>query len=136
MKEACITMSNLDIESELKSIIDEYKKSTLRPVIEKALDKAADHLARVLKEASPVGDDTQHFRDGWAVKRNYRGVRYVGNTKTVPYSEGNRGLRDIPLSSVLEYSPSSKHKGFINRTVNRNAETVTEVFVNELNKGV
>lgn len=128
-------MSSYDIENDLKSIIDEYKKSTLRPVIEKALDKAADHLVQVLKAASPVGDDSPHFKDGWAVKRNYRSVRYVGNTKTVPYSEGNRGPREIPLSSVLEYSPSSKHKGFINRAVNRSAEAVREVFSNELEKG-
>lgn len=129
-------MSKLDVETEMKAIIDEYRKATMRPAIEKALDKAADHLVEVLRNESPVGEDNPHFKDGWAVKRNYKGVRYVGNIKTVPFSEGNRGLREIPLSSILEYSPSSKHKGFINKAVRRNAETLRNVFVSELEKGV
>lgn len=129
-------MSKLDIEAEMISIIDEYRKATMRPAIEKALDKTADHLVEILRNESPLGEDTPHFKDGWAVKRNYKGVRYVGNTKTVPFSEGNRGLREIPLSSILEYSPSSKHKGFINKAVRRNADTLRNVFVSELEKGV
>jgi len=128
-------MSKLDIEADMQSIIEEYRKTTLRPAIEKALDKAADHMVGILRNESPVGEDNPHFRDGWIVKRDYKGVRYVGNTKTVPFSEGNRGLREIPLSNILEYSPSSKHKGFIGRTVKRNAEAIRNVFASELEKG-
>ncbi|MFH2116765.1 MAG: hypothetical protein ABII85_01835 [Bacillota bacterium] len=128
-------MSEISIEQQLKGVLNEYRKNNLRPQIEKGLDAAANTLKRNLEEAIPSGDTNPHFKSSWIIKNKYKGVRYVGNTKKVKYKEGKRVTREVPLSNILEYAVSSKHKGSIGRTVRKSKSAVKSAFEQSFKKG-
>ena len=98
--------------------------------LERGLDKAADRLVEGLRACSPVGKGKRgkRYRDCWSVKRRYRGVRYVGNTKTVPDKKGNK----IPLSNILEYSEGKKARPHIRETFDRVEEELADIIKNEV----
>jgi len=117
----------LDIEKQFEEILKEYKHE-LREDIEKALTAASQIMVERLKAASPVGDDSPHFKDQWGLKTKYTGVRYIGNAKAVPSKNGN-----IPLINLLEYGPNAKP--FVARTFEANKEQVYSKFVTTLKGG-
>ena len=115
----------LDLETEFKKVIKEYK-TELRGQIEEGLDLAGNMLIDKLSARSPVGNTAPHFKDSWAMKDNYLGVRYVGNTKIVNTSSNKKGKSiklKIPLINLIEYG--SKGKPFVLRTYE---ECKNEIF--------
>ena len=116
-----------NLEEQMSEIIKEYRNE-LKEDIEKALTAAGNVLVDRLKAASPVGDDTPHFKDQWGIKTQYKGVRYVGNSKAIPSKNGN-----IPLINILEYGPYAKP--FIAKTFEENKELIFNTFVQTLKGG-
>lgn len=105
-------MANNDLLMQWKDITREILVDN-RIAIEDALNEASDILVNELKQNSPVSSNPeQHLRDSWKVKREYKGVRYIGATKAVSDGRSDR----IPLSNILEYAEDSPYKGFIQRT--------------------
>jgi hypothetical protein len=115
------------LEEQFAEILKEYDQE-LKEDIEKALTKASRIMVRSLAAASPMGDDSPHFRNQWGLKTKYTGVRYIGNSKSVPSKNG-----DIPLINLLEYGPYAKP--FVARTFEANKETVFNTFVQTLKGG-
>lgn len=121
-------MATIKLSEELKKQVrDAYDKYSEKE-IEKALTEAGNFLIAKLKEVSPSSSGPgPHFKDMWVMKTQYKGVRYVGNQKTVKYKN-----RDIPLSNILESGINSKHKGFIRKTYRKYATQIEEVFIKSL----
>ena len=122
--------TDLSLEEQFSKILKEYKQ-TLDKTIEDALTDVANTLIQDLSLNSPVGktsydvsSDSKHFRDCWAMKTKYHGVRYVGNTKKV--HDG------IPLSNLIEFG--SKGHPFIQKTFNASKNKLYTQFVNKLKK--
>lgn len=116
-----------DLEKQFEEILKEYSKE-MREDIEKALTKSSQIMVDRLAAESPVGDTAPHFKDSWGLKTKYTGVRYIGNSKTVPSKSGN-----IPLINLLEYG--SNAKPFVARTFEVNKEVVFQTFVSTLKGG-
>ena len=114
-------MAKINLEKEFHKIFKEYQQ-TVFEATEAALDKGSLLLQDKLAAASPVGDGPIHFKDSWDRKMQYKGVRYVGNTK--------RTDNDIPLSSIIEYSRNGHP--FIQRTFNQNKNEIFQVIIEEL----
>lgn len=117
---------SFNLEKQFQEILDEYKK-TLDKEVEDALTDIGNTLIQELSRASPVGvyenpTGEPHFKDCWAMKTKYHGVRYVGNTKRV--HDG------IPLSNLIEFG--SKGKPFIERTFEQNKNRLYSEFVKKL----
>lgn len=117
----------INLDKQFQNILKEYSQE-LHEEIENGLTEAGKTLIERLKLASPVGESTPHFKDLWEMKTKYKGVRYVGNTKTIPYKNGN-----IPLSNILEYGPHAKP--FISRTFETNKELLYSIVTNKLKGG-
>lgn len=117
----------LDLEKQFEDILKEYK-TELREDIENALTQSSQIMVDRLKAASPVGDDSPHFKDQWGLKTKYTGVRYIGNSKTAPSKSGN-----IPLINLIEYGPHAKP--FVAKTFEANKEQVFQKFVTTLKGG-
>ncbi len=117
----------LNLEKQFEKILKEYKQE-LREDIERALTEASQIMLDKLKAASPVGRGPQHFKDQWGLKTKYTGVRYIGNSKTVPSKNGN-----IPLINLLEYGPHAKP--FVAKTFEANKEQVYQKFIQILKGG-
>jgi hypothetical protein len=129
--------SNNDVTSDLTNLFKKYNKEVLNPLIIKGLNASEKVLINNLRIGSPVGiDGGQHFRDSWESKPNYRYARYIHNTKKVAYSEGGRGSRMIPLSSLLEHAVSSPYKGFIKKIRLKSKQSVQQAFINEVKGGL
>lgn len=117
----------LDIEKQFEEILKEYK-SELREDIEKALTESSQIMVERLAAASPVDNSSPHFKDQWGLKTKYSGVRYIGNSKSVPSKNGS-----IPLINLLEYGPYAKP--FVAKTFEANKEQVFQKFVSTLKGG-
>lgn len=117
--------SDVNLEKEFEKIINDYKKK-LGADIEECLTDAGNLLIIELSNASPVGllenPIDPHFKDCWAMKTKYKGVRYVGNTKKV--HDG------IPLSNLIEFS--RKGHPFIQRTFELNKDRIYKDFIEKL----
>ncbi len=123
--------SNKSIDEQFKDIFKEVSNN-LNIDIEDALNEASEVLKKELESSSPQsGAIGPTLKNSWGIKKNYRRVRYVGNSKTV---SGRKGKR-IPLSNLLEYGERSPHKGFIKNTFERTKPLIRNVFVNRLKKG-
>lgn len=119
-------MASVNLEEQFKEILDEYKK-TLNREVENVLTDIGNTMIQELSNASPVGvyetlTGEPHFKDCWAMKTKYHGVRYLGNTKRVH--------DDIPLSNLIEFG--SKGKPFIERTFEQNKDRLYSEFVKKL----
>ncbi len=127
-----------DPTKELEELIKNYNKQKLDSLIIKGLDEAEKVVINNLKSDSHVsGEAGPHFRDCWEAKPKYRRyVRYIHNTKKVPYNEPGRGLHDVPLSNILEYAASSPYRGRIKRTMNRTKKSVQQAFINRVKGGL
>lgn len=112
----------LNLAEELKDILNEYSQELFESR-EQALDKASDFLMEKLEQASPV--DTGEFQKSWLRTDKYKGVRYIGNSKT--------NNKNIPLSNLIEFS--SKGKPFIRRTFDDNREEIIRIIKGELENG-
>lgn len=102
---------------------------------EKALTTIGNIVVKDLENASPIGaENVNHFRTSWLMKEQYKGVRYVGNSKTVTTKDGS----EPPLSNILEYShrPQNKHRGFILKTVTGSYPKIRSTFIDEMKKGL
>lgn len=117
----------LDLEKQMQQILKEYN-AELRVDIEKALTQSSTLMVEAMKQASPVGESSQHFKDQWGLKTKYSGVRYIGNSKSIPSKNGN-----IPLINLLEYGPHAKP--FIATTFKANKERVFQKFIETLKEG-
>lgn len=117
----------LDIEEQFAEILKEYKQE-LKEDVERALTQASQILVDRLAAVSPVGDDAPHFKDQWGLKTQYKGVRYIGNSKAIPSKNGN-----IPLINLLEYGPHAKP--FVAKTFEENKEVIFTTFVQTLKGG-
>ncbi len=119
------------IDEQFKDIFKEMTQ-TLNVDIEGALTEASEVLKKELELSSPKsGEIGPSLKDSWRIKKQYKRVRYVGNTKTV----SGKGGKNIPLSNILEYAERSPHKGFIRNTFERSKTSIRDVFVNKLKKG-
>lgn len=114
-----------DLKEQFDKIVEGYGKD-LRKSIEKGLTLGANELQRVLEEASP--EDSKEFKNSWSTKMQYKGVRYIGNTKTVKGKTSD----NIPLANLLEYSEASKHKGFISKAFNMAEDKIYRIMTNVL----
>lgn len=110
----------LNLYEELKDILDEFGEE-LKERKEAALDKASDYLMERLEQSSPV--QTGEFKKSWTRTTKYKGVRYIGNTKTAKNSK-------IPLSNLIEFS--SNGKPFIRKTFERHKEQIEKIIRGEL----
>lgn len=110
----------LNLYEELKDILNEFTEE-LKERKEVALDKASDYLMERLEQESPV--QTGEFKQSWTRTTKYKGVRYVGNTKTAKNSK-------IPLSNLIEFS--SKGKPFIRKTFEQNRTEIEKIIRGEL----
>lgn|SRR5690554_6005898 len=111
------------LEKEFQKVLQDYKQQMFEAT-EEALDKVSLEMQKKFENASPVGDSTPHFKHSWDRKMQYKGVRYIGNTKRVPNETG------IPLSNILEYSRNGRP--FINRTWKLNKNEIYKKFIQEL----
>ena len=118
-------MQNNDLKAQFDKIVEGYGKE-LRESIEKGLTLGATELQRALEDASP--EDTKEFKTSWSTKMQYKGVRYIGNTKAVKGKTSN----NIPLANILEYSEASKHKGFISRAFNASENRIYKIMTDVL----
>lgn len=114
-------MSKIKLEEEFKKLFRDYQK-TVFEATEVALDKGSLLLQNKLSAASPVGEGPLHFKDSWDRKMQYKGVRFIGDTK--------RTANDIPLSSIIEYSRNGHP--FIQRTFNQNKNEIFQIIIKEL----
>jgi len=126
---------SISVDKQLESILEEFKKQSLRPQIEKGLDASAEVLKRNLEDAVGLGDSFPHFSASWYVKKDYNGVRYVKNSKKVEGTDKKGNGKQVPLAAYLEHAVSSPHKGFIKRTVRTSKEQVINAFNDAFNKG-
>lgn len=115
------------IEKEVAKIVKNYNH-TMFEAVEKALDDVSLDMQRKLEQASPVGTGPIHFKNSWDRKMQYKGVRYIGNTKRVPNDQG------IPLSNLLEHGRNGRP--FINRTFEMNLNEIYQKFIKELGGNV
>lgn len=113
----------ISLEKQWADLIREYREQSFNAV-ENALDEVSLEVQRIMEQASPVGLGPVHFRDSWDRKMQYKGVRYVGNTKLVSGS--------IPLSNILEYS--RRGRPFIRRTWEANKELMYQKFKKALER--
>jgi hypothetical protein len=118
-------MQNDDLKEQFNKIVEGYGKE-LREAIEKGLTLGAAELQKVLEDASPV--DTKEFKESWSTKMQYKGVRYIGNTRAVK----GKTSSNIPLANILEYSEASKHKGFISKAFNASESRIYKIMTDVL----
>ena len=117
----------LNLAEELKDVLNEYSNE-LFDLKEKGLDKAADYFMGKLEQNSPYdanSSNTPHFKDSWTRTDQYKGVRYVGNTKT--------NTKNIPLSNLIEFG--SKGHPFIRKTFDENKDKIIEIIKGEIEHG-
>lgn len=118
----------LNLYEELKGILDEFT-GELKAKKEVALDKASDYLVDKLEQASPTGNPEETygkpFKNSWLRTYKYKGVRYIGNSKTAKNSS-------IPLSNLIEFSKNGKP--FIRQTFDINRTQIENIIKGELNK--
>lgn len=113
----------LNLYEELKDVLDQYTNELMARK-EVALDKAADFLVEKLEYSSPT--DTGEFKRSWLRTDKYKGVRYIGNSKTAKNSQ-------IPLSNLIEFSKNGKP--FIRPTFESNREQIVNIIKGELDNG-
>jgi len=127
-----LSTSSISLEMQLKNILNEYQDE-VRKHIEEGLTEASQLLTNRLISASPRSSrpDFEHLQDHWSQKLQYKGVRYVGNTKTVArpkiFSSHKGG---IPLSSLLEFG--SKGHPFIQSTFNATQNEITALITRKI----
>ena len=119
------------LDKQLAKILDEFKVKQLKPKIEEGLNKSSEFMLNQLKNEVKLGDSQPHFSESWYIKKNYKGIRMIKNSKKV-IGKGKSGEnKNIPLSAYLEHAVSSPYKGFIKRTVRRNKQAAIDVFKRE-----
>lgn len=126
-------MSNIDIEGlefSIADILKDYEDMVYKGTDE-GLDVAQKILIKNLKAKSPKlsGEYSRSWKGRRVKKAKLR--RVVGNTKTV---RGRK--RDVPLSNILEYSPTSKHQGLIKRIYQDSIDEMANAVIKEIEKGV
>ena len=124
--------SNISLELQMKELLKEYQDEiTIK--MESALTESGQLLVSKLKSASPRsnGLNDKHLQDSWDQKLEYKGVRYVGNTKTVvrPKLLSNQ-KGGIPLSSLLEFG--SNGRPFIQNTFNATQNEITALIARKI----
>lgn len=99
------------------------------------LNKAADHLVKILETSSLTPNDPNNksrakgkkYRYSFVAKKNYTNAKFVGNSKMVESADG-----EVPLSSVLEYGENAKPHM---RAVFDGAESeLTDIILKEISK--
>ena len=101
--------------------------------VQEILNKCTEKIAQEVYNECPVDDGSKtlpHLRDTMEIKKKYHNVKYIGFGKTV-YINKKKGL-ESGLINIVEYSRDSKHRGFLERIVNRNVPYVA----NELKSGI
>jgi hypothetical protein len=119
------------LEDQLEDVLEEFKNKQLKPQIEKGLDASANVLLKNLKAEVPYGKTIPHFRDSWYVKREYKSVRYVKNSKRVNGFDKKRNPKQVPLAAYLEHAVDSPYKGFIKRISRQSKPAMIEAFKRE-----
>lgn len=104
------TFSGFSFDKEIQSILESYE-AYIENVTEEGLTEAGEYLIQRLEENSPV--DTGELKSSWSQKTKYKGVRYVGSTKTVKQNKEGTEI-DVPILAVLEFS--SKGRPFVRQT--------------------
>ena len=121
------------VEEQFNEIVQEYAKEIIGD-IEEGLTLASIELRTALEQHSPVSEfdkeGQKHFKESWVIKDQYKGVRYIGNTKTVK----GKSSKEMPLSNILEYAESSPHKGFIQRTFNSMSDRLHQKMISKIKK--
>lgn len=124
--------------SELSEAIDELLEDITEDMyaaVDRGLDKAANHMAQALKNATPVGT-TGKTRDSWVVNFKYKNVRYINNTATrkkLPGDSKTSGIGELPIVNMLEYS--KKGNPFVRKTVVAEQQKVLEIIKGEIENG-
>ena len=103
-------MTKIDsLADEITKALREYSDNVFSAT-EEGLNQAQRYLIRQLRNATPK--DTGEFRKGWiGTGKKYKGIRLIGNTKTV---KGKKG-KEVPLSNIFEFS-TTRGKPFIRKT--------------------
>lgn len=129
--------TNRDILNQMTKIASEYGGQVFEAT-QIALQDAAKVLERELSAATPIGNSSNHFKDNWDIKTEYKNVRYVGNKKAVrrpDYVSKKTGIATqheggIPLATLFEHA---RHmRPFIYKTWELNKNKVFETFKNSL----
>ncbi|MDA3781198.1 MAG: hypothetical protein PF487_13380 [Bacteroidales bacterium] len=115
-----------NFQKEMATIINKYRKENFKAT-QKALEIAADELARTMASNTPAGMGTGLMKRSWGIKK-YPNEVYVYN------SRGAKGFNlGIPLSNVAEYSRKGPNR-FIGRTFEANKQKIVDTFKKEFQK--
>lgn len=126
-----------EIPQALQELLTEFQRASF-DARQEAVQAGAEVLKKALEEASPRATGT--FAKSWIIKEKTKGGkpirdrRYVGNTKTVK-SKRNGKERDVPLSTILEKSDKSPHKGLMRQTFDRVEPQIFDAIKNKLKNG-
>lgn len=104
------SFSGFNFETEMQEVFGSYTEF-VKNVAEEGLTEAGEYLIQRLQENSPV--DTGALKISWDQKTKYKGVRYIGSTRTV--RQNNEGkIVEVPILALLEFT--SKGHPFVRRT--------------------
>jgi len=126
-----LNASNIPFRDQMNKILLEYNVE-FRQEIEKALTSSGEFLVAQLSSGSPVSNGSgEHLKDTFSQKIEYKTVRYIGATKTVPRNITDRGQKGgIPLSSLLEFS--YKGNPFIQQIFEASQNEIYALFVRKM----
>lgn len=127
--DSSFTIKAEDLQGTINEMLREYGDIVYQAT-EEGLNAAEKVLIKNLKASSPKL--SKEYSKAWKSKgKKYKLRRYVGNTKMVKGKQG-----EIPLSNILEYSPSSPHQGLIKYTYYSSINEMAQAVVNEIKKEV
>lgn len=89
----------IDLTKILRDVVEEYGEE-VREDVTKALTEIAPDIVAQVKNKSPVGNDTEHYADGWTVQQT---TDKLGTTKVTVYNSTKP-----TLTHLLEFG----HRGY------------------------
>jgi hypothetical protein len=120
----------------MKRILQSYREA-LGAGLETALDRCAQEYIAQLEATAPrqaPGDaEGKPYHQSFAVKDGYRGVRYVGNKKTVKGAESD----SIPLINILEAGRGPNREGarpHMNEALLATADAMQQIIAEEIER--
>lgn len=115
-----------DLQTAVAGVLKEFSEDVYRST-EEGLDAAEKVLIENLKAASPR--KSGKFAKRWkSTGKKYKLSRYVHNTTMVP---GKHGNGEVPLSSILEYSPE-RGSPFIAEVFEQSIEAMGQAIISKL----
>lgn len=89
----------IDLTKVLRDVVEEYGEEVRQETV-KALNETAPEIVNMVKDKSPVGNDVEHYADGWTVEKT---TDKLGTSKVVVYNSTKP-----TLTHLLEFG----HRGY------------------------